>query len=317
MTEYRKTMNILKFRLNKCKSFIKITTACFLILINGLNLFAQYRGAPVKKERLINVLRSKQLQTRDIVAVINNNGVDFSLTPDVRKALIAAGARPEIIRAIENNQRSAPNEGSILANNDFKKIIIEIDPPAPDYNELIEQAIHTYKEQDNPRNAVRYLETAIKMKPKAAKAYQIMGFVNLYGLNNLPEAQKFMRESIINGGSAVFRVYHNHKGSSMAHSCAGSLYVSPEKIRFESDDNTHTFETLTANVEKIKIENASSKTRKTSPLFKVFLKSGKGKTSFGFAPISGKEDESNMVAQIVQEAKLHAKPSSVAIHTFK
>ena len=307
-------MNILKFRINKCKSFIKITTACFLILINGLNLFAQYRGAPVKQDRLIKVLRSKQLQTRDIISIINSNGVDFSLTPDVRKALIAAGARPEIIKAIENNRRSAPNEGSILANNDFKKIIIEIDPPAPDYNELIERAIHTYKEQDNPKNAVRYLETAIKMKPKNAKAYQIMGFVNLYGLNNLPEAQKFMRESIINGGSAVFRVYHNHKGNSLERSCAGSLYVSPEKIRFESDDNVHTFETLTANVEKIKVDRESSKTRKTSPLFKVFLKLGKGKTNFRFAPISGKEDESNMVAQFVQEAKIQTKPSNVAMN---
>lgn len=302
--------------IRKGQSLIKIAIACLLILVTGSNMIAQYRGAPVKKEKLIKALRSKQLQTQDIVAVITSNGVDFSLTPDVRKALIAAGARPEIIRAVENNRRSVPNSGSIFASNDFEKTIIEIDPPMPDYNELLEQAIHTYKDQNNPKNAVRYLETAIKMKPKDAKAYQIMGFVNLYGLNDLTEAQKFMRESILNGGSAVFRVYHNHKGSSIAHSCAGSLYVSPEKIRFESDDNVHTFETLIANVEKIRVDNASSKNRKTSPLFKVFLKLGKGKTNFRFAPISGKEDESNMVAQFVQEAKIHTKPSSVAMNVL-
>lgn len=310
-------MKILKFRFNKCKSFIKITVACFLILINGITLFAQFRGAPVKKERLIRVLLSKQLQTRDIVAVINSNGVDFSLTSDVRKALIDAGARPEIIRAIKNNRRSEPSEGSIFASNDFKTTIIEIDPPALDYEELLEQAIHTYKDQDNPQNAVRYLETAIKMKPKDSQAYQIMGFVNLYGLNDSAEAKKFMRQSIRNGGSAVFRVYHDHKGSSIDSRCTGSLYVSPEKIRFESDDNMHTFETLTANVEKIKVDREASKNWKKYPVFKVFLKLEKGKNDFSFAPISGKEDESKMVAQFVEESKIQHKPSSVAIHTFR
>ncbi len=310
-------MNKLKLGIKECKSIIKITTTCFLILISGINLFAQFRGAPVKKDRLISVLRSKQLQTRDIVAVINTNGVDFSLTPDVRKALVAAGARPEIIRAVENNRRTQPNEGSIFASNDFKKTIIEIDPPVIDYDALLEQAIHTYKDQNNPKNAVRYLETAIKMKPKASQAYQIMGFVELYGLNNPGEAQKFMRESISNGGSAVFRVYHDHKGSSMAHRCTGSLYVSPEKIRFESDNNIHTFEALTANVEKIKVDRATSEVWKNYPIFKVFLKLGKGKNSFRFAPVSGKEDETNMVAQFVQESKIQTESSSVAINSLK
>lgn len=310
-------MNILKHSSKECKSFIKMTTACFLILISGISLFAQFRGAPVKKERLIKVLLSKQLQTRDIIAIINSNGVDFSLTRDVKKALIAAGARPEIIKAVENNRRSEPIEGSIIASNDFKKTIIEIDPPELDYDQLLEQAIYTYKEQDNPKNAVRYLETAIKMKPKESQAYQIMGFVNLYGLNDSVEAEKFMRESIRNGGSAVFRVYHDHKGSSIDRRCTGSLYVSPERIRFESDDNIHTFETLTANVEKIRVDRESSKNWKNYPVFKVFLKLEKGKSNFRFAPISGKEDESNMVAQFVEESKDQNKPSSMAVHTFR
>lgn len=301
--------------IRKSRNLIKIAIACLLIFVTGVGSFAQYKGAPVKKEKLIKALLSKQLQTRDIVAVITTNGVDFSLTPEVRKTLIAAGARPEIIRAVENNRRSAPNGGSIFASNDFDKIIIEIDPPAPDYNELLGQAIRTYKYQNNPKNAVRYLETAIKMKPKDSKAYQMMGFVNLYGLSNLTEAQKFMRESILNGGSAVFRVYHDHKSRSMGR-CTGSLYVSPEKIRFESDNNIHTFETLTANVEKIKVDHASSKIRGNYPIFKVFFKFGKGKTNFRFAPISGKEDESNMAAQFITEAQSNSF-SSVATVSYR
>src|SRR5215213_6215330 len=99
-------MNGLSFTAKNFRNFIKIALACFLILTSGINLFAQYKGAPVKKDRLIKALRSKQLQTRDIVTVINSNGVDFTLTEETRQVLVAAGARPEVIKAIADNLRT-------------------------------------------------------------------------------------------------------------------------------------------------------------------------------------------------------------------
>ena len=292
-------MKIPHFNLGHLKGLSRIATACFLIFIIGFNSFAQYRGAPVKKNRLLKALRSKQLQTNDIVAVINTNGVDFPLTPETRKALIAAGARPEVIQAIANNQRKTLNNNSTTA----KTKPLE-KTPEQNYETLLDQAMYSYEEQQNPANAVRYLETAVKLKPKDAKAYQMLGFVNLYGLNNLTEAQKYMRESIVKGGSAVFRVYHDDNGNFMTR-CSGSLYISPEKIRFESDDNAHTFETATVNVEKIKIDRESSKIWKNYPIFKVFLKIGDTEAKFRFAPINGKEAESNMAAQFINESKMN------------
>ncbi len=94
------------FKIGKNKSFIKILAACFIILMIGVNSFAQYKGTPVKKDRLIKALKSKQLPTEDIVTIINRNGVDFRLTEEVKKALIAAGARPEVINAVAQNQRT-------------------------------------------------------------------------------------------------------------------------------------------------------------------------------------------------------------------
>lgn len=286
---------ILRFDLRKLKGLSKIATACFLILTIGFNALAQYRGAPVKKERLLKALRSKQLQTDDIVAVINSNGVDFALTPENRKALIAAGARPEVIQAVANNQRKTLNKNSTTA---------KTKTPEQNYEELVDRAMYLYKEQKNPTDAVRYLETAVKIKPNDAKAYQMLGFVNLYGLNNLTEAQKYMRESIVNGGSAVFRVYHDDNGNFTTR-CSGSLYISPEKIRFESDDNTHTFETSTVNIEKIKFDRESTKVWKNYPIFKVFLKIGGAEAKFRFAPINGKEAESNMAGQFINESKIN------------
>lgn len=300
-------MSSMSFTMGKGKSFIRITISCFLIFVIGINTFAQYRGAPVKKNLLIKALRSRQLQTGDIVTIINSNGVDFGVTAEVKKALIAAGARPEVIRAVANNPRLFSNKNETIAKTKRRNKV-----PAPDYDELLNQAIYFYKDQKNPKNAVRFLETALKMKPKDPKAYQMLGFINLYGLNNLTGAQKYMRESIINGGSAVFRVYHDDNGSFTGR-CSGSLYISPERIRFESDDNLHTFETSTVNVDKIKLDRESSKIWKNHTIFKVFLKIGRDKAKFRFAPITGKEEESKMVAQFVAESKLNGFTGSAMV----
>ncbi len=283
----------------KLKGFTKCALACLLILASAINLFAQYKGAPVKKDRLIKALRSKQLQTRDIVAVINSNGVDFRLTPETRKILIAAGARPEIIKAVADNLRIVPGDDSTFAKNNKSNRNKTL---PPNYDDLLNRAMFSYKDKKNPKGAVRYLETAVKLDPKNPAAYQMLGFVNLYGLNNPAQAEKLMHEAITNGGSAVFRVYHDDSGG-FSNRCSGSLYISPESIRFESDDNRHTFETSVGNVEKIKLDTESNRNWKKHTIFKVFLKIGKDKTQFRFAPITGKEEESKMVERFIDSSK--------------
>ncbi len=273
------------------KTFKKLTAGFVLLLLFGSILYAQeYKGSPVKKDRLIKALRSKQLQTRDIVTIIRSNGVNFALTPKIREALVEAGARPEVIQAIDENLRLPLEEKEGIATEE-------------DYDDLIDQAIFVYKDKNNPRGAVQFLQAAAKIRPEESAAYQMLGFVNLYGLKNLPQAKKYMRESVTKGGSAVFRVYHDD-GDDFEKRCTGSLYISPESIRFESDDNIHTFETSTNSVSRIKLDTESSKVWKKHPIFKVFLKIGETKTKFRFAPVSGKTEESKMAAQIVLEAKI-------------
>ncbi len=296
-------MNITKFGIKK--SFIKITTACILILVSTANLFAQYRGAPVKKERLITVLRSRQLQTRDIVSVINSNGVDFKMTAQIRNALIAAGARPEVIRAALNNPRIALNNNSQLAKTDKRKKNEPNKTIAPSYEDLLEKATILYEDQKNPVGAARYLEAAVKLKPKNPAAYQMLGFVNMYGLKNFSKAEKLMHQSIENGGSAVFRVYHDDSGG-FSSRCSGSLYISPESIRFESDDNRHTFETSTVNIDKIKLDTESNRDWKNRSILKVYLKFGKDTAKFRFSPISGLEEETKMAGRFITDSKIES-----------
>ncbi len=282
--------------------YLKITTVCFLILVGGINLFAQYRGAAVKKERLIKVLRSRQLQTSDIVSVINRNGVDFKLTEELKRTLINAGARPEVINAIARNMRFAADNSATTAKNERNKQNRKQKNAAPNYDELLDQAMYSYQEKRNANSAVKYLETAIKMNPKNSAAYQMLGFVNLYGLNDIAQAEKSMQEAIENGGSAVFRVYHDDNGEFTAR-CTGSLYISPESIRFESDDNRHTFETSTSNVDRFKFDRENTREWKNRSIFKVFLKIGTEKARFRFTPISGAIAETQIIGRFINESK--------------
>lgn len=290
-------MNYPIFTIEACRSLIKITAACFLILIAGGSLMAQYKGAPVKKNRLVQALRLRQLQTRDIVTIINTNGVDFELTPSVKKSLIAAGARPEVIKAVANNPRFPSKSGSVIAKAGNLKSR-KNKPVSPDYDDLLDQAIYSYKDQKNPKAAVRILENAAKIKPKSPAAYQMLGFLYLYELNNPTQAEKSMRESVMNGGSAVFRVYHDDNGKFTGR-CTGSLYISQDTLRFESDENVHTFETSTANVDKFKLDTESTRVWKKHSVFKIFLKIGEAKAKFRFAPLTGVQEESKMVERFI------------------
>jgi hypothetical protein len=293
-------MNNPIFTIRVCMSFIKMTAALFLIFAAGINLSAQYKGSPVKKDRLIKALRSKQLQTRDIVTIINSNGVDFQMTATVKKTLAAAGARPEVIRAASSNPRlPTKNSNEFTAKVSNKNTARrKIKPAAPNYDDLLDQAIYTYKDQRNPKDAVRILEIAAKVKPENPAAYQMLGYIYLYGLNNPLRAEKSMRESVVHGGSAVFRVFHDDNGKFTGR-CTGSLYISGDTLRFESDDNVHTFETSTANVDKFKLDTESTREWKKHSVFKIFLKIGEAKAKFRFAPLTGGQEESKMVERFI------------------
>ena len=304
-------MRVSIFTIEIKKIIIKAVAACLLILTAAVApLLAQYRGAPVKKERLVRALRSRQLQTGDIVTIINRNGVDFRLTTETRKLLIAAGARPQVIEAISNNSRvSAPDNSATIAKTVRRNV--KTKPAAPDYDDLLEQAIYSYKDQKNSKSAVQILKTAARVKPENPAAYQMLGFVYLYGLNDLAQAEKSMRESFTNGGSAVFRVFHDDNGK-FTNRCTGSLYISQNTLRFESDDNVHTFETSTVNIEKLKLDTESTREWKKRSIFKVILKFGKEEAKFRFAPLTGIQEESKMVERFVAASNSNINPTGSA-----
>lgn len=288
------------------ENFRKLAAACLLILTAAVGVsFAQYKGAPVKKERLVRALRSGQLQTADIVTIINRNGVDFPLTEETKRQLVAAGARPEVIKAVADNSRVAAADANAIAKSPINKKTVKNKFAPPDYDELLASAMYSFKEQKNPAAALRSLNAAVKSQPANPAAYQMLGFVYLYGLNDLAQAEKSMRDAFANGGSAVFRVYHDDNGK-FTHRCTGSLYVSKDTLRFESDDNVHTFETQTVNIERIKLDTETTREWKKRSIYKVILKFGKEDVKFRFAPVNGALAESQMVGRFIAASNSNA-----------
>lgn len=344
-----------------------VLPACLVMLVVCGGAIAQYKGSPVKKDKLVAVLHSRQLQTREIVRVIKTNGVEFQVTPPVEKELVAAGARPEVISAAKTNYRApaatakaAPSKftgqpltkdavvtllQNGIADAQVRKNVssrgVNFSPSAADkteiknaggspalltliaasyatpnrnaasnndtgggsvdkYNTLVDKAVSQYDASKDTTGAISTLQQAVAADPGEARAYQQMGYMYLYGEQNFTEAEKYMRLAIERGGSAVFRVFHDH-GALMTTTCQGSLFIAKDTVRFESDDNNHTFETTDEDIKQAKMTNKlAAMFNVRAGAFKIQLKSSDSdNTNYNFAPLTNNALESKMIIRLI------------------
>ena len=98
------------------------------------------------------------------------------------------------------------------------------------------------------------LQSAAALQPNNPRAFQLLGFMSLYGEKDFEEAEKNWKQAISLGGAAVLRLTHDHDGSFLK-TCQGSLYIGRNVVRFESDNNEHTFETTDQNIKSVEVNN--------------------------------------------------------------
>jgi len=247
---------------------ILLVLAAFFVLSAAETALGQYKGLPVKKEKLLNVLRSRQLQSREIVAVIKSNGVDFRVTGPVEQELFSAGARPEVIAAAKANYRGPGGKA-----------------PAP-----------TGDDDDfNTQRTVSDLERRVRSNPKGYLSYQQLGYQYLLAKNYV-EAEKYMREAMTRGGSAVFPVLHDHNGTFTA-GCTGTIYVTTGGVQFESNTEvSDTFGIPDSSIKKISMNSGLLNVfRAKSGSFQVKLDG----RNYNFAPVSGNSTESKLLIKLV------------------
>jgi tetratricopeptide (TPR) repeat protein len=267
----------------------RLVVLAILILLASAAVEGQYKGEPVKRDRLVKVLRSKQFQSKDIVQIINENGVDFRLDAGAESELCAAGARPLVIDAVRRNFRGGNRSAASVRGSNVSN---------DSYASTIEQAVEAFDIRKDYKAARQLLTQAANSQPTNPRAFQLLGFLSLYGEKDFDEAEKSWKKAIGLGGAAVLRLKHDHDGSFLK-TCEGSLYISRNVVRFESDNNEHTFETTDANIKSIEVNNRwRRKFQFKQGSFKIELKR-KENSDFSFAPMTGKTDESKMIIRLI------------------
>jgi tetratricopeptide (TPR) repeat protein len=254
-----------------------------------------FSGKPMTKDAIVTLLENgvADQQVRSNVAA---RGVDFRPSSGDKSDIIKAGGSQALMNVIGvsyiGGQNSVGANTTVAANTGSST--------SGRYNDLIDLAISQYDVQKNSAASIATLKQAIALDPGQPRAYQQVGFAYLYGQKNFDEAENYMKQAIDRGGSAVFRVFHDH-GALMTDTCSGSLFISKSAVRYESDNNVHTFETQDASIKNVKVQNSFvSAFNARRGAFKLELKTGENDSkNYNFAPLTNDVKESKMIVRLI------------------
>lgn len=247
-------------------------------------------GPPLSKSEIVTLLQSGVPATR-VEQFVAARGVNFRITPPITKEIIAAGGTRSLVGIITTNgpgtARKTPPPSAVAA------------PPVrrgPDYDELTDQATTAFK-ANNADGALSLLRQAVSLDATRPTAYQLMGFVELYGKGDIAAAEKNMREAIERGGSATFRVFHDHANGFFTDTCSGSLFVTKTDVTYKADDGKDTFDAEDTNIKEIKTNALVGSDRGA---FHIKVKREKDSKNYNFAPLTKKKDESKLIITLVK-----------------
>jgi tetratricopeptide (TPR) repeat protein len=271
-------------------------------------------GPPLSKNEIVTMLQAGSPPAR-VEQFVEARGVTFQSNPQVAQEIKRAGGTNSLVGAITANYRPhatptpAPRHTPTVAR-------------GPDYDELTDQATAAYDSKDAAR-ATQLLQQAIQLQPQSPRAYQLLGFAQLYLLNNVAEAEKNMRKAIELGGSAAFRVFHDHSNGSFRDTCSGTLFVTRTNVTFKADDGRDTFEANDPDIHEIKVNklvgripNALGGSHLPGVLggsrlpgalggvgdigaFHIKVKRASDSKNYNFAPLTKKKAESELIVSLV------------------
>ncbi|HEX7177425.1 MAG TPA: hypothetical protein VF240_19360 [Pyrinomonadaceae bacterium] len=296
--------------------------AAFLFVGHAAPATAAQAKKPISKDGLLKAIRINGLSTAELVKQIEQRGVSFVVTPAVEQEMTASGARPEVVAAARRNYRAGATPAVAAGGGRGGRTNVPptakgrarpAPPRGPDYDDLTDQATLAYDTRD-PARAVQLLQQAIQLDPSQPRAYQLLGFTQLYLQDDIASAERNMREAITRGGSAGFRVFHDHAEGSFNQTCAGTLFVTQSNVTFKADNGRDTFEALDSQIKEIKVNKLVGR----GPLGGLFggkgdigkLFGGKGdlgafhikvSKNYNFAPLTQKKKESELIIKLVRE----------------
>ncbi len=181
-------------------------------------------------------------------------------------------------------------------------------PRGASYDDLTDQATYAIDARDYGR-ASQLLQQAISINASQPRAYQLLGFTELYLRGDITSAERNMRSAIERGGSAAFRVFHDHANGSFQNTCSGSLFVTRRDVTFRADNGIDTFAALDTDINEIKTNSSSAETRSAESwgggagdlgAFHIRVKRLGENKNYNFAPLTKKKKESELIIELVQ-----------------
>jgi len=257
-------------------------------------------GPPLSKNEVVTMLQAGTPPAR-VEQFVEARGVSFQSNAQVAREIKAAGGTNSLVGAIAaayaapGRARPAPPAGRPA-------------PAAakgPDYDDLTDQATAAYDAR-NAARATQLLTQAIQMDASQPRAYQLLGFTQLYLQNNFAEAEKNMRRAVELGGSASFRVFHDHAGGSFKETCAGTLFVTKTNVTFKADNGLDTFEAEDTLIREIKTNSIAGGAfgallgGRDLGAFHIKVKRDKETKNYNFAPLTKKKNESELIITLVK-----------------
>lgn len=261
-----------------------------------------FKGAPLTKDAVIALLENGVADAQ-VQKNVGARGVAFQMNADIAKEIKAAGGSDQLVGTIFGAYIAAAdaepqNVGAATVNSAEKTA-------ADAYDELINRSLDAFRSINSPNSpeigrTIDLLRQAVALDPSNPRAYQGLGFAKMYATGSFGEAEGFFNQAVNLGGSAVVRVYHDHNGV-FSDVCEGSLYISKTAVRFESDDNQHTFETAKDSIQQVKTNNPFKQmVQQIKGSYKIVLKSEeKNGVKFSFAPFTQDLRESQLVVRLV------------------
>ena len=257
------------------------------------------KGAPLSKAEIVTMLQAGSPSAK-VEQFVAGRGVNFQSNAQVAREIKAAGGTNSLVGAIASGY-VAPGAGRGAATSA---------PPAGarrglDYDDLTDQATAAYYARDAAR-ASQLLQQAVRLDPSQPRAYQLLGFTQLYLQNNIEEAERNMRRAIELGGSASFRVFHDHANGSFNSTCSGTLFVTRSNVTFKADDGADTFEAEDAGIHEIKTNKLAGGAfgvlmgGKDRGAFHIKVRRASATRNYNFAPLTEKKTESELIIKLVQ-----------------
>jgi hypothetical protein len=258
-------------------------------------------GPPLSKGEIVTMLQAGTPPAR-VEQFVEARGVSFQSNAQAARDIKAAGGTNSLVGAVAAGYVAA---GRPRPAGPGTTRPAPASARGPDYDDLTDQATAAYDAR-NAARAAQLLTQAIQMSPGQPRAYQLLGFTQLYLQNNIAAAEQNMRKAIELGGSASFRVFHDHANGSFKQTCSGTLFVTKTNVTFKADDGRDTFEVEDANVREIKTNSLAGGAfgallgGKDLGAFHIKVRLGKDTRNYNFAPLTSKKNESELIITLVK-----------------